>query len=156
VTALDRAASVQRKKYIQKRRSNMKSTTGFCAMTLIAASFLFMPPANAQDKSPSAPQSPSTPSLTAPGSPTAPANIPDNKLDAAAAAVKSVSAIKDTFDHKLAQVPDAEKERLAGEANSAITKAVTDQGLSIEEFATIIKVAQNDPIVREKLLKRMK
>jgi hypothetical protein len=143
------------KKYIQKRRSDMKSTTGFCAMTLIAASFLFMPPANAQDKSPAAP-SPTTPSLTAPGSPTAPANIPDNKLDAAAAAVKSVSAIKDTFDHKLAQVPDAEKERLAGEANSAITKAVTDQGLSIEEFATIIKVAQNDPIVRDKLLKRMK
>jgi Domain of unknown function (DUF4168) len=134
----------------------MKSTTGFCAMTLIATSFLFMPPANAQDKSPSAPQSPSTPSLTAPGSTTAPANIPDKKLDAAAAAVKSVSAIKDTFDHKLAQAPVAEKERLAGEANSAITKAVTDQGLSMEEFATIIKVAQNDPVVRDKLLKRMK
>jgi len=119
-------------------------------MTLIAASFLFMPPANAQNKSPSAP------SVTAPESTTAPANIPDNKLDAAAAAVKSVSAIKDTFDHKLAQAPMAEKERLAGEANSAITKAVTDQGLSMEEFATIIKVAQNDPVVRDKLLKRMK
>jgi len=128
----------------------MKSTTGICAMTLMAASFLLMPPANAQNKSPSAP------SVTAPESATAPANIPDNKLDAAAAAVKSVSAIKDTFDHKLAQAPMAEKERLAGEANSAITKAVTDQGLSMEEFATIIKVAQNDPVVRDKLLKRMK
>ena len=67
----------------------MQSTTGFgtfCAMTLTAAGLLFMPAAYAQQQSPSGPSS-ATPSPT-----TAPTNIPDKKLDAAAAAVKKVSA----------------------------------------------------------------
>ena len=131
----------------------MQSTTGFCAfcaMTLTAAGLLFMPVAYAQTQTPSARSS------TAPGPSTAPANISDNKLDAAAAAVKSVSAIADTYEQKLAQAPAAEKERLVGEADHAMEKAVTDQGLSVDEYMTIMKVAQNDPIVRDKLVQRLK
>jgi hypothetical protein len=119
-------------------------------MTLTAAGLLFMPAAYAQQQSPSGPSS-ATPSPT-----TAPTNIPDIKLDAAAAAVKKVSAVKGTFEQKLAQAPAAEKERVADEANDAIVKAVTDQGLSIDEYTTILQVAQNDPVVRDKLLQRMK
>jgi len=62
----------------------MQSATGFgtfCAMTLTAAGLLFMPAANAQQ------QAPSGPSSTTPSPTTAPANIPDKKLDAAAAAI---------------------------------------------------------------------
>src|SRR5882757_3041217 len=131
----------------------MRSTTGFgalCAMTLAATGLLFAPAASAQAQSPAAPPS------TAPKPTTAPANIPDKKLDAAAAASKRVSSVKDTYEQKVAQAPAAEKERLVGEANAAITKAVTDQGLSIEEYTTIIEVAQNDPVVRNKLLQRMR
>ena len=131
----------------------MQSTTRFgtfCAMTLTAAGLLFMPAANAQQ------QSPSGPSVTAPSPTTTPANIPDKKLDAAAAAVKKVSAVKGNFEQKLAQAPAAEKERLVGEANNAMEKAVIDQGLSIEEYTTILQVAQKDPVVRDKLLQRMK
>jgi hypothetical protein len=119
-------------------------------MTLTAAGLLSMPAANAQQ------QAPSGPSSTTPSPRTTPANIPDKKLDAAAAAVKKVSAVKSTFDQKLAQAPAAEKERVADEANDAIVKAVTDQGLSIDEYKTILQVAQNDPVVHDKLLQRMK
>jgi hypothetical protein len=35
-------------------------------------------------------------------------------------------------------------------------KAVTDQGLSIDEYTTILAVAQKDPIVRDKLIQRLK
>jgi hypothetical protein len=142
-----------KEKYIQRRRSDMQSTIGFgtfCAMTLTAAGLLFMPAANAQQ------QAPSGPSSTTPSPRTTPANIPDKKLDAAAAAVKKVSAVKGTFEQKLAQAPAAEKERVADEANDAIVKAVTDQGLSIDEYKTILQVAQNDPVVHDKLLQRMK
>ena len=131
----------------------MQSATGFgtfCAITLTAAGLMFMPAANAQQPSPSGPSS-ATPSPT-----TVPTNIPDKKLDAAAAAVKKVSAVKGTFEQKLAQAPAAEKQRLAGEATDAMEKAVTEQGLSIEEYTTILKVAQNDPVVRGKLVQRMK
>ena len=129
----------------------MQSTTrlgAFCAMTLAAAGLLFMPAANAQQQPPSAPPA------TAPKP--APTTIPDKKLDAAAAAVKQVSTVKGTFEQKLAQAPAEEKERVAGEADDAIVKAVTDQGLSIDEYTTILQVAQKDPVVRDKLLQRMK
>jgi hypothetical protein len=142
-----------KEKHIQRRRSDMQSTTGFgtfCAMTLTAAGLLFIPAANAQQ------QSPSGPSSTTPRPTTAPTTIPDKKLDAAAAAVKKVSAVRGTFEQKLAQAPDAEKERVAREADAAIVRAVTDQGLSIDEYTTILQVAQNDPVVRDKLLQRMK
>jgi hypothetical protein len=119
-------------------------------MTLTAAGLLFMPAANAQQ------QSPSGPSSTTPSPTTAPTTIPDKKLDAVAAAVKKVSVVKDTFEQKLAQAPAAEKERVAGEADDAIAKAVTDQGLSIDEYTTILQVAHNDPVVRDKLLQRIK
>ena len=41
------------------------------------------------------------------------------------------------------------------EANSALQKAVTDQGLSVEEYNSILEVAQNDPGVRAKIRQRM-
>lgn len=126
----------------------MKSTTGFFAMTLAAAGFLVAPVAQAQDKAPPAPP-PSAPGATA-------APIPDSKLDAAAAAAKRVSGMRDSFEQKLAQAPAADKKRVIDEANDAMTKAVTEQGLSIDEFENIMQVAQNDPVVRNKLIQRMK
>ena len=131
----------------------MQSTTRFgtwCALTLTAAGLLVMPAAQAQQ------QSPSGPSVTTPSPPTTPTIIPDKKLDAAAAAVKKVTVIKNNYDQQLAQAPVAEKGRLQGEAGDAMAKAVTDQGLSIEEYTTILTAAQKDPAVRDKLLQRMK
>ena len=131
----------------------MQSTTRFgtwCAMTLTAAGLLVMPAAHAQQ------QSPSGPSATTPSPTTTPTIIPDKKLDAAAAAVKKVTVIKNNYDQQLAQAPVAEKQRLEGEAGDAMAKAVTDQGLSVEEYTTILSAAQKDPAVRDKLLQRMK
>jgi hypothetical protein len=131
----------------------MQSTTRFgtwCALTLTAAGLLVMPAAQAQQ------QSPAGPSATTPSPTTTPTIIPDKKLDAAAAAVKKVTVIKNNYDQQLAQAPVAEKQRLQGEAGDAMAKAVTDQGLSIEEYTTILTAAQKDPAVRDKLLQRMK
>jgi predicted ATPase with chaperone activity len=122
----------------------------FCAVTLTAAGLLVMPAANAQQ------QSPSPPSVTTPSPTTTPANIADKKLDAAAAAVKKVTVIKNKYSQQLAEAPVAEKERIQGEAGDAMAKAVTEQGLSVEEYLTILKVAQQDPAVRDKLIQRMK
>lgn len=122
----------------------MRSIAGFCALALAAAGLLLTPVAGVHAQSPATPPATSTTS------------IPDNKLDAAAAAVKRVSAVRDNFEQQVAKAPAADKERLAGEANDAMKKAVTEQGLSVEEYTTILKVAQNDPSVREKLLQRLK
>lgn len=85
-----------------------------------------------------------------------PADISDQKLDAAAAALEKVSDLKQSYEQKLSAAPAGEQERLANEANDALSKAVTDQGLSVEEYNSIIQVAQNDPQVRQKILSRVK
>ena len=94
--------------------------------------------------------------MTTPSPTTTPTIIPDKKLDAAAAAVKKVTVIKNNYDQQLAQAPVAEKKRLQSEAGDAMAKAVTDQGLSVEEYVSIMKVAQNDPGVRDRLVQRLK
>jgi len=126
----------------------MKPMIGLGAVTVAAASLLLMPVATAQPKGTDAPSM---------GSPTtSPAAIPDDKLDAVAAAAKNVTQVSDTYKQKLAKTPSADKERVTDEANAAIAKAVTDQGLSVDEYVSIMKVAQNDPGVRDKIIQRLK
>jgi hypothetical protein len=82
-------------------------------------------------------------------------SISEQKLDAVAAALKQVTDIRDSYQQKIEESPPGERKRLADEANSALTRAINDQGLSVEEYSSIIVVAQNDPGVREKLLQRI-
>jgi hypothetical protein len=103
---------------------------------LTAAWLLFVPGANAQNQSASP-------------------NISDQKLDAAAAAIDRVASIKQNYRQRLATAAPSDKDRIAGEANNAMKKVVTDQGLSVEEYSSILQIAQNDPGVREKLLQRL-
>jgi hypothetical protein len=124
--------------------------TTLTAAILATAGFISIPAAFAQAPAPA------TPPAASAGPAPAATNIPDAKLDATAAAVKGISAVKTDYQQKVAQAPDTDKERLAGEANNAMTKAVTDQGLSVAEYTNIITVAQTDPSVHEKLVQRLK
>jgi Domain of unknown function (DUF4168) len=121
---------------------------------LTAGYLLVAPAANAQAQQ-TPPASTTAPNATL--SPSAPsADIPDQKLDAAAKAVKGISALQNTYEQKIAQAPQADKNRIADEADSAMAKVVTDQGLSVEEYTNILQVAQNNPTVHQKLLDRLK
>jgi predicted TIM-barrel fold metal-dependent hydrolase len=114
------------------------------AILLIAAGFLFVPAASAQVQSPSPGLSEQSP------------NIPDQKLDAAAAAIERVASLKHDYQQRIAAAAPADKERILNEAVNALAKAVTDQGLSVEEYDSILEVAQNDPDVREKIRQRIR
>jgi hypothetical protein len=109
------------------------------AAALSVAGLLLLPAANAQMNRA---QSPS------------PA-ISNAKLNAAAAAIRQVSSIQQSYQRKIEAAP-SDKQRLTIEANDAMAKAVTDQGLSVDEYNSIISTAQNDPAVREKLSQRMR
>jgi hypothetical protein len=82
-------------------------------------------------------------------------DVPDQKLDAAAAALKKVANLKQDFEQRLESAAPSDEERIVNEARDAIVKAVTDQGLSLDEYTTILVIAQNVPQVREKLLQRL-
>ena len=113
-------------------------------MFLIAAGLLFIPAANAQVQSPS-------PGLSNPSS-----AIPDQKLDAAAAAIERVASLKQDYQQRIAAAAPADKEGVLNEAIRALAKAITDQGLLVEEYDSILEVAQNDPDVREKIRQRIR
>ena len=45
---------------------------------------------------------------------------------------------------------------MADEAESAIVRAVTDNGLSVKEYELIMVVAQNNPEVRQKIIRKIR
>jgi hypothetical protein len=82
-------------------------------------------------------------------------SVSDEKLSATAAAMQHVISIQQDYQKQLSGAPPAEQQRLTSEANKALEKAVTDQGLSVDEYRSIMQVAQNDPVVRQKLMARL-
>jgi predicted TIM-barrel fold metal-dependent hydrolase len=119
-------------------------TRSTAAVLLIAGGLIGIPAANAQVQSP------------APGASDKSASIPDQKLDAAAAAIEQVASLKQDYQQRIAAAAPADKERVLNEAVGALKKAVNDQGLSVEEYDSILEVAQNDPDVREKIRQRIR
>jgi|SRR5215469_1239809 hypothetical protein len=129
---------------VQRRYMMRVLMRSAAAILLIAMGFFFTPAASAQVQSPS-------PDLSQ-----QPQNIPDQKLDAAAAAIKRVAGLKQDYQQRIAAAAPADQERLLNEAVNAMSKAVTEQGLSVEEYDSILEVAQNDPDVREKIRQRIR
>jgi hypothetical protein len=116
-------------------------------LVLTALALACAPGANAQNTQ----GQPASPGATQPAQ-----NIPDQKLDAAAAALQKVVDLQHQYRQKLAGASgEAEQQKIIAEANNELTRAVTDQGLSLEEYTSIMQVAQNDPQVRDKLLQRI-
>jgi hypothetical protein len=114
------------------------------AVLVIGAGLLPLAAANAQVQPPSPGLSEQTP------------NISDQKLDAAAAAIEQVASLKQDYQQRIVAAAPSDRERIANEAMDALAKAVTDQGLSVEEYDSILEVAQNDPDVREKIRQRIR
>jgi Domain of unknown function (DUF4168) len=92
-----------------------------------------------------------------PGPSTSAPDLSDQKLSAAAVAIERVASLQKNYRQRIAEAEaPAEKERIVVEANNELTKAVTEQGLSVEEYASILDVARDDPEIRGKLLQRIR
>jgi polygalacturonase len=76
-------------------------------------------------------------------------DVSDQKLNAAAAALEQGAVLQNDYKKRVAEAKaPAEKERLVSEANNQLTTAVTDQGLSVEEYVAILDVARGNPEIR--------
>lgn len=139
----------------ERKTARTRLLRPFVAVALTAGALLLVPAAEAQMNPPQArpqAQSPQTQPLQ---TPSPPASISDEKLNAAAAAIGQVATVRKSYESKIAAAPPSDKQRLTKEANDALQKAVTDQGLSVDEYNSIIRTAQNDPTVGEKLTQRI-
>jgi hypothetical protein len=124
----------------------LRAFTVVAGMALAVAAIAVLSAAKAQTQAPGA-QTPSAQS---------PAAIPEQKLASVAVAVQKVTTIRRDYEQKMSGASGADQQRIATEANTALSKAVTDQGLSLDEFNSIVRMAQNDPGMREKILQKMK
>jgi len=121
-----------------------RSILRFAAAILCTGWMIFLAqPAAAQAQSP-------TPQAQPPTS-----NISDQKLDQTAAAIEDVQRIRADYKQKLSAATPDDQKNIIIEANAALEKAVTDHGLSPDEYNSIIQVAQDDPNVRERLVQRL-
>ena len=116
------------------------------AITVLSAGWLITQPAMAQTR----PATPNAPGTAAPN-----ATVSDQKLDQAAAAIKQVTNVRNDYADKLSGASPDDQDKIAEEAHTAMQKAVTDQGLSIDEYNSIVQLAQNDPSVRDQLMQRL-
>jgi hypothetical protein len=121
------------------------------ATVLSAGCFLSMPIVDGVAQAPPAGQtSPEGPSAAAP-------DLSDQKLDAAAAALKRVATLQKDYRQRFEQTEaPAEKERILAEANDELTKVINEQGISVEEYILIMNAARADAEVRGKILQRIR
>jgi hypothetical protein len=119
------------------------------AAILTVGTWLCIPPVDAFAQSP--PTSPSaSPSASAP-------DLSDQKLNATAAALERVVGLQKDYRQRVAEAEaPAEKERIVAEANNELAKAITEQGISVEEYTSILDAAKGDPEIRGKILQRIR
>src|SRR5262249_36513270 len=109
------------------RASAMRLPLPVLAAVLLAAPLLLAAPAAAQHR------------WIAPGFPSPPASITERRLDAVAAAMTAMAMVKHSYRQMMASAAPADRQRLASEAQSALAKAVTDQGISLADFRGILE-----------------
>jgi regulator of protease activity HflC (stomatin/prohibitin superfamily) len=130
---------------VQLRGEEMGLFTRSLAAVVLTIGSLSIPAVDVLAQSP-----PADPPASASG-------LSDQKLDAAAAALERVVSLQEDYRQRIAQAEAAEeKQRIVAEANGALTKAVTDQGISVEEYTSILGVARDNPEIRGKILQRVR
>ena len=85
------------------------------------------------------------PSTAAPATaPAAKTAVTDQQITQAAVAMQKVMSIRQAYNQKLTQAKPEDRGRIADESQTAMKKAVTDSGLSVEQYNAILQLAQND------------
>jgi len=100
-------------------------------------------------------QTQATPPPASAAAPAAKTAVSDQQITQAAVAMQKVMTIRQTYNQRMDQAKPEDRGRIAEEGQTAMKKAVADQGLSVDQYNSILQLAQNDPNVREKLLSRV-
>ena len=120
-------------------------TRSLVAAILTAGCYLSIPTVNVLAQSP-----PPGPSISA-------RDLSDRKLNAVATALERVASLRNDYRQRIAEAEaPAEKERIVAEANKELSKAVTEQGLSVDEYTSILDAARDNPEVRDKLFQHVR
>jgi hypothetical protein len=71
----------------------------------------------------------------------------------AGAALRDVMKVQETYQGRIESAPsDDQKKGLAAQANAEALQAINSQGLSVEDYTKVIRMARTDPQLKQKLL----
>ena len=85
--------------------------------------------------------------------PTSPsAAISDGTISKAGAALRDVAQVQQKYQPMIEAAPPAQKQTLSSQANADAARAIQSHGLSVQEYTNVVRTAQNDPSVKQRLL----
>ncbi len=85
--------------------------------------------------------------------PVAHEEISGNILEPFAGAYKEVSEIHTSYEERIVKALDpVQADALQQEANQKMTQAVTDRGMTIEDYNALFQTIQNDPDLKKKFM----
>ncbi len=87
-----------------------------------------------------------------PGTQTAPAAIPDQTIGKAGAALHDVAKLQEKYQGQMDSASPEQKKGLSEQANAEAVQAIQSHGISIQEYSTVMRTAQNNPQVKQRLL----
>jgi hypothetical protein len=80
------------------------------------------------------------------------AAIPDATISKAGAALHDVAQVKQKYMGEIEKASPAQKQTLSAQANSEAVQAIQSHGLSVEQYTSVIRTANNDQQVKQRLL----
>jgi esterase/lipase len=88
-----------------------------------------------------------------PPSPGMTTSIPDATIQKAGAALRQIAQIQQDYQQHMKSAQTQEQQQgLTQQANAQAVQAVKNQGLSVDQYNQVIRVAQADPGTRQRLL----
>jgi len=80
------------------------------------------------------------------------AQVPEATVQRAGAAIRDLSGIQARYTQRMQGAQPAEHQAIAEEAAGAAEAALAAQGLTVDEYNSVIRLAQADQSLRERLI----
>jgi hypothetical protein len=68
------------------------------------------------------------------------------------AALRQTATIRQKYTERAQSMTPAQQQQLTGQAQSEMVRAISDQGLSVQQYNQVLQLAQADPALKQRLL----
>jgi Tfp pilus assembly protein PilE len=91
--------------------------------------------------------------MTSPSQAAPTTQIPETIINKAGAALRDVAQLQEKYQPKMDSAgSEKAKQGLSEQANAEAVQAIQSHGLSVQEYSTVVRTAQSDPQVKQRLL----
>jgi Domain of unknown function (DUF4168) len=81
-----------------------------------------------------------------------PGTIPDQTIGKVGAALHDVAQLQEKYQGRMESASPEQKQGLSEQANAEAVQAIQSHGLSVQEYSSVVRTAQNNPQIKQRLL----